>query len=231
MLSASIYTVLCGSSQILLPGPEHLNVIDNFKNRMTPCQAYQEALERCDTDIIIMIHNDVSVHDARWLQQVMWLFETGAHVTAVGFGGALSLGSPSLYKRPYRIEDMARGCYRSNQRDWQVHGTHLIGMCQVAVLDAFFMAIRTESLRRWGGWPTRHLTHHCLDLWLACEAARSGGKIFAVGVDCTHHGGGASTNPIYREAKWLQGGSMEEDHRQPHRWLYDNYADVLPITL
>ena len=52
-----------------------------------------------------------------------------------------------------------------------------------------------------------------------------------VGVDCTHHGGGSSTKPLYRDAKWLQGGSMETDHQLPHKWLYDNYRDVLPIVL
>jgi hypothetical protein len=52
-----------------------------------------------------------------------------------------------------------------------------------------------------------------------------------VGASCTHHGGGTSTKPEYAKAKWLAGGTMEEDHQAPHRWLYEEYRDVLPISV
>jgi len=119
----------------------------------------------------------------------------------------------------------------SNQTDAQVHGERFTGCRRVAVLDAFLMAIRTDWLRSIGGWPTQHLTHHCLDLWLACEAARHNKEIWMTGVSCTHHGGGSSTKPIYKDAKWLQAGSMESDHILPHLWLYNEYRDVLPIII
>lgn len=51
------------------------------------------------------------------------------------------------------------------------------------------------------------------------------------GVDCSHWGGGTSVKNLYRDAKWLQGGSLEEDHRQPHAWLHREYADVLPLRI
>lgn len=102
---------------------------------------------------------------------------------------------------------------------------------QCAVVEQFFMAVRTDWLKDKGGFPTDHLTHHCIDMWLACEAARDGKEVWQVGVSCTHHGGGSSTKPSYGEAPWLQGGSMERDHQIPHRWIYDEYRDVLPITI
>ena len=51
------------------------------------------------------------------------------------------------------------------------------------------------------------------------------------GLECNHYGGGASVGGNYDKAHWLQGGTLEEDHRRPHYWLYLNYADVLPIEV
>jgi hypothetical protein len=101
----------------------------------------------------------------------------------------------------------------------------------VAVVDAFFIAVRTNWLDDIGGWPVGHLTHHCLDLWVACEAARTGREVWATGVDCIHRGGGTSTKRSYESASWLQGGTLVGDHERPHRWLYDEFRDVLPIRV
>lgn len=51
------------------------------------------------------------------------------------------------------------------------------------------------------------------------------------GVSCTHHGGGTSTKEVYRNAQWLRGGTLESDHQEPHRWLYAEYRDVLPLEV
>jgi GT2 family glycosyltransferase len=185
----------------------------------------------CESDILVYTHSDVTIHDPEWLLNVLLVIGYFPNVVAVGLGGALSLGNKDLYRKPYNIRNMARGHYMSNQTDAQIHGERFTGVHRVAVLDAFFMAIRTDWLRSIGGWPTKHLTHHCLDLWLACEAARHNKGIWMTGVSCTHHGGGTSVKPIYKDAKWLQAGSLESDHILPHLWLYNEYRDVLPIEV
>lgn len=209
-------------------------IIDNQSNRFSPCEAYQRALNcratKPQPDVQIYIHDDVTIHEKDWLENVLMLFRH-MDATVVGFGGATSLGSPDLYKVPYRLENMARGGYVSNQTDWQVHGGREAGFRQVAVVDAFMMAVRTDFLRKIGGWPVQHLTHHCLDLWLCCEAARHDRKVFLVGCSVTHHGGGTSVKDIYRNAAWLQGGTRESDHQEPHRWLAQEYRDVLPLRV
>lgn len=228
-LSFEIASVICGGD-----GPHGciypVTRLDNRDNRKTPCQWYQDALLDCTADVLIYIHDDVSLHDFDWAGRVMQEF-TDPDVVCVGLGGATRLGQPDLYKRQYRLEDMARGGYCSNQTDHNTHGQHLTGSMCVAVVDAFFMAIRTDFLRGIGGWPVTSLSHHCQDLWLACEAVRAGKRTRAVGVSCTHHGGGSSTKPVYRDAKWLQGESLERDHQAPHEWLYREYRDVLPIVV
>lgn len=229
VLTAEVITVKCGGPGFQAPGNYKLQEIDNTANLMTPCQAYQLGLERSNSELLIYVHDDVTIHDPEWWQKLAAAFARSPEIAAVGLGGATRLGVPDLYKRPYRLQDMARGGYRSNQTDWQVHGEHETAFHRVVVLDAFFMAVRRDFLLRVGGWPIFRLTHHCLDLWLACEVARAGKEIWMVGVSCTHHGGGTSTKPAYREAKWLQGQTLESDHQEPHFFLYNNYRDVLPL--
>ncbi len=229
-MTYEIVSVGCGGQGISLPDECSIRYIDNAANEYSPCECYQVLLEGCDADVIIYIHDDVSIHDEDWVDRAMSLFDNPQCV-AVGLGGATGLGHPDLYKKPYNIWNMARRGYASNQTDWSVHGSHETGTRRVAVLDAFFLAVRTDFIRALGGWPTAHLTHHCLDLWLAAQAARTGREIWMTGVSCTHHGGGTSTKPAYAEAKWLKGGNMAMDHTEPHRWLYDNYGDVLPIRV
>ncbi len=229
-MTYDLATVLCGGKGPELPEECAWHIANNQDNQRTPCQCYQGLLEASTADVLIYVHDDVTIHEKGWMPSVIDMFEQ-MNATVVGLGGATSLGHPDLYKRPYRLADMARGGYVSNQADWQIHGEREQGFKKVAVVEAFFMAVRRDFLLSIGGWPVNHLSHHCLDLWLACEAARAQKDSYMVGCSVTHHGGGSSTKPIYTQAKWLQGGTLERDHQAPHEWLYDTYRDVLPIIL
>lgn len=240
-MTYELITVLCGG-----PGPDlphcgdgfrpFVTRLDNTANLLTPAQCYQLAytdahrLPALVPEVLILMHDDIAVYDPDWLPKVLDLFSNPLCVVA-GLGGASSLGRESLYKRPYRISDMSRGGYVSAQRDWITHGGHLSGSRRVAVVDAFFIAVRISFLDLVGGWPVDHLSHHCIDLWVCCEAARQGKEVWATGIDCHHFGGKSSTNKIYREAAWLQGKSLVSDHEIPHKWLHSAYSDVLPIRI
>lgn len=230
-MTVELTSVICSGPGFKYPPCNALCFpIWNGDNLRTPCECYQVALDKCKSDILVYSHDDVTIHDENWLERVVKLFENPRCVV-VGFGGATRLGHPDLYKKPYKIQDMARGGYASNQTDAETHGSRFTGDRRVAVLDAFFMAVRVDWLRRMGGWPVNDISHHCLDLWLGCMAARDEKEVWATGIDCTHHGGGASTNKIYADASWLQGGSLESDHQAPHLWLFRNFSDVLPLQI
>lgn len=239
LMTSEIASVICGGAGPVFPSPTlHLR-IDNTLNLLSPAQCYQDiylnalSLPKRIPDILIYIHDDVEIFDPEWQPKIMQLFESNPDCVVVGLGGATELGREGLYKRPYRISDMARGNYASNQRDWNVHGTNLGGgeSRRVAVVDAFFMAVRTDFLRGVNGWPVDKLSHHCLDLWVCCEAARQGKEVWACGIDCMHYGGGTSTKQVYADAEWLRGGGLKGDHEEPHRFLHSAYKDVLPIRI
>lgn len=230
MLTHEVFSVLCGGSGPILPGVIP-TLLDNRENLRTPCEWYQHAVETSTADILLMTHDDVAIHEDGWLPHVMSIFENQPDAVCVGLGGAAQLGHENLYKRPYQLNQLARQGYVSNQTDYDIHGGRLTGIAQVAVVDAFFMAVRRQFLLDIGGWPTEHLSHHCLDLWLACEVARHRKTTFAIGLRTTHFGGGSSTKKVYSDAKWLQGGDMAKDHQLPHKWLYEAYRDVLPVKV
>lgn len=250
MISYEIVSVICGG-----PGPKFppakfppagtanavispfYTRIDNTANLCTPCECYQNAYlnalspPKLVPDVLIYAHDDIEIFDPDWLPKVLSLFESNPKCAVAGLGGATELGREGLYKRPYRISDMARGNYASKQRDWSTHGNLLHDSRRVAVVDAFFIAVRTGFLHGLCGWPVNSLSHHCLDLWLGCEAAQHDQEVWSIGIDCMHYGGGTSTKPAYREAKWLKGGTLVGDHEKPHKWLHDTYKDVLPIRI
>jgi GT2 family glycosyltransferase len=203
-----IYSIACAACEG--PGPqlptsdEYVHLFDNSKNEFTPCEVYQELLEDLTgADVIIYLHDDVAIYDPKWVITLLDVFTQHPNCIAVGFGGATGLGSWNLHRQPYALRNMARSRYASNQTDAEVHGERFTGERRVAVLDAFCMAVRRDYLLDVGGWPINHITHHCLDLWLACQAARDGREIWMTGVECNHYGGGSSTKGVYHGAKWL----------------------------
>lgn len=228
-MRTSIACVRCGGPGSAVGAP--IIEFNNRDNSLTPCQAYNRLLVNSESEFTVFLHDDVTIHDMDWTIRVETLFNQHPDCMVVGLGGATGLGHPDIYKKPYDIWQMARRGYVSNQTDWQTHGGREQGERGVAVVDAFFIAVRTAWLKQIGGWPVEHLSHHCLDLWICLEAARRGKEVRMVGAECTHHGGGTSTKPVYEQAAWLQGGSLASDHQEPHRWLYDEYRDVLPLEV
>jgi GT2 family glycosyltransferase len=194
-------------------------------------RAYHKLWERHKEEgALIYIHEDVSLHDTNWMERVC-LELMDPKVAIVGLGGATGIGVSDIYKRPYRIEQLIRLDYASNQQDWAVHGGHETGERRVAVVDGFFMAIKGKFLQDVGGWDWIQSDFHAYDIAMCLEAARRGWEVRTVGVSCTHHGGSGSTSPAYAEWCKERGVTMEDEHRAPHVWLYNRYRDLLPLKV
>lgn len=196
-----------------------------------PVKAMQHGLEITDGDVIAYIHSDVIIHEQGWAKRVLAEFEN-ERVGVVGFGGSLWHGSPDIYKVPYHISQLGRSFYISNVDDWEAHGKRFDGACDVATLDGFVLCVRRSMLVAAGGWPVEALPFHGYDHWLTLTAHRLGYKVRLAGVRCHHLGGLTSvmdeTQAWARTTKW---GSETEMHIVAHRWLYEEFRDVLPVLL
>ncbi len=193
--------------------------------------AYQSLYERYRNEhgIIAFIHDDVEIHEP-WIDRVLEQFED-LSVGIVGFGGALGIGTSDIYKTPYKIQQLQRIDYRSNQTDWDIHGVRETGACDVAVVDGFFIACRTEFLKQVKGWSWFPHRFHAYDTSLCLQAIRRGWKVRMVGVSCTHHGGGTSTTADYVQDCRDRDTSVEAEHREPHEFMYREFRDLLPTRV
>lgn len=193
--------------------------------------AMQKVFEaNADEDIICFVHDDVTVYDSNWNSRVRAEFDD-PKAAVVGFGGATGIGVDDIYKTRYQIEQLQRINYASNQRDWEVHGSYEAGTKDVAVVDGFFMAVRVSFLREIGGFKWFPHRFHCYDTALCVMAHRKGYKVRMVGVECTHHGGSVSTTPEYKKWCLENGTTMEREHEEPHRWMYEFFRNELPLRV
>jgi len=178
--------------------------------------AYQEIFENTAEDIIGYVHDDVSIYEPDWDLRVLREFDDPT-VGAVGFFGALGHCYPFLYEVPFEVGNMTRIETRSNmRRDAERHGRRFAGECDVAVFDGFGIFVRRSVIEKWGGWPQGiPCSYWCYDYAISCEVRRQGLRNRLVGIDCDHWGGKSPS-------------IIAEDAVAAHRWLYDNYRDVLP---
>lgn len=181
-------------------------------------EAYNTLLCELDSDVLALIHDDVVIHEQNWDLRVLKEFEDPT-VGMVGFGGARGHGDPQMYKIPYEMNQFARRGFMSNMRNAEAHGARFTGERDVAVFDGFALFIRRKILEKAGGWPDAEKTginYWCYDYWISMEVRRQGYRNRLVGVDCDHLGGKSpSILP-------------NEDIDKAHRWLYENYRDVMP---
>lgn len=205
-----------------------LRVHDNTPdNNLGVVASYQALYENTRHPILGYLHDDLAIGESGWYDRVLREFEDPT-VGVVGFGGAIRHGSDTLYKRPYRIDQLARFGYRSNTRDARAHGEIFTGECDVAVLDGFSLIVRRALLDKAGGWPVGKIRFHNYDYYACAIAHRYGYRVRLVGIDCLHHGGRTSVMPAYQEWLAKQGTTDAEDHAQAHVWFYNEFRDVMP---
>lgn len=193
-----------------------------FVKHKSIMEAYWEIHKRSKIWTITgYIHDDLVCMEKDWDVRVANEFKD-PKVGIVGFAGALGHGSPKMYEEPYKVSNMARQNFISNMKDAERHGGRFTGGCDVVVLDGMALFVRREVLEKVGGWPQDGTVGYFLySEWICCMARRMGYKIRLVGVACDHLGGKSTgLNPI---AKF--------NYEEEHRWLYENFKDVLPASI
>ncbi|KKK70483.1 hypothetical protein LCGC14_2923530 [marine sediment metagenome] len=214
------------------PAKHEYIIVDNTERNRGVLASMQEGYEKAGQDIIMFAHDDVEINEENWDTRVEAEFNDPS-VGIVGFGGALHHGDPDIYKVPYCLQQLGRSYYRSNTDDAENHGERFTGSCDVATLDGFALFVRKELLDKMGGFPVGELPdHHCYDYFLTLSAWRHGYRVRLCGVRCHHKGGLTAVSKEYQEwatkTKW---GSDAEMHKQGHKWIYDSFADVLPVRV
>lgn len=186
------------------------------------------------TDLLMFLHDDVEILEKGWDTYVAEHFRRDRNCGLAGFGGATGLGDEGIYKIPYELNQLARHSFKSNMKEWQVHGTQTKIPERVAVLDGFCQIFSKHSYQEMGGWEDaiRHGLphHHMYDAWAACRMNEMSYHVWLLPVYCHHHGGMTAVSQEY--AMWVQSQGFQDDsdvHRQAHKIIYDRFRQTLPI--
>lgn len=193
--------------------------------------------------LICYVHDDLKVLESGWNKRVERLFGSHHRAMLAGFAGTTGLGHGDIYKEPYDLTQLSRqGPLLSNLLlHAEFHGRRVTKEQQVAFVDGYAMVLRRSFLDErygWSWWPPECI-HHSYDYGIACMVKRHGGETWLVPVHHDHgvpdkitHGRHAGTagNPIYLELAKKYGG-VAEVHARGHRFVYDEFRDVLPIRV
>lgn len=203
------------------------------------------ALEKTEAEIVACLHDDVEIQDPYWADKVEKHFKDTPASGLCGFGGALGLGSPDLYKVPYQPVQLARTNFRSNLVDAEVHGIRSLLSEQVACLDGFSLIGRrqfwegrdshgTQQPRPWTYMAdTLGLVHHIYDGATGALAARYHWEVWFLPIRCRHLGGQTAVGDAgYQD--WARTQVDGGDHgfwEQGHRKVAEAFKDVLPMRV
>ena len=203
-------------------------------NPKTCIENMAEAAKGVSTPYLAFIHSDVEIYNDEWGFWVDRHFKLHPKCGLIGFGGALALGSPDIYKTPYNLMQLLRYNYYSQQSDHEIHGYLLTKPLQVAVLDGFAMIFRREAYEAMGGWEDaikNGLTFHCYDTWACCRMTELGWEVWVIPIYCWHRGGETSTSDAYNNWLASKGTADHIVHESAHRVIYDRFRNVLPLRI
>jgi len=205
-------------------------------------ELYEAACARpdaSDSDVLVYIHDDFLIQEKGWDTRVLAAFQHDERLGLAGFGGSTGLGRPGLYKAPYAWQQVCRTDFWSNMRDAETHGQRTTTERPIVYTDGQSMLVRRallDQVNGWSWWPFT-IVHHGYDYGLACMARRHGWNGLLIPIACEHktnaNGGiGAVTrdSEIYAQLANSFGGDNEVFARA-HRFVYDNFRDVLPLRL
>lgn len=200
------------------------------------------------TDYILFIHNDVMVYQKKWDTALQQMLSELPDCGCAGFYGAKGIGVPHIYKVPYEMQQLVRienvsNCTRMNAA---IHGFRNIRNNdvthgkyeEVAVLDGFSLIVKTELLRRIGGFDRSYPPHHMYDNDMCMESIDKGYRNYVLAMDADHLGGRTDVGENWN----VKFGKTKADiHRDAHpvfyrKWSPDNVANkkhtrALPVYI
>lgn len=196
-----------------------------------------------DDHVVLYLHDDLRLYETGWDRRLGGLFERVPGAVLAGFSGTKALGANFIYKRPYSAAQLSRqGPLLSNlELHAEFHGQRVTEDQRVAFVDGFSLAFRASFLEKVGGWEwwPADAPHHAYDYAAACMARRHGGEVWLCPVRCDHgvpdkithtRHAGTTPTPHYKALADKYGGDAEV-HARGHRFVYNEFRDVLPIEV
>lgn len=235
----------CAVDPDMVPGPFRLIDADSVTENIGVPLALHRLWEMArklypsvpvEQHVVAYMHDDVFIHEDGWNIRLARAFTDSVDVVLAGFCGSPGLGMDRIYVDEYQYWQLQRAENWCNLTNAESYGPRVTDEREVVFVDGMAMALRSSFLDKIGGWSwwPETFVHHSYDYALSCMVRRHGGRCRLVPVGCQHGteggGGGTAGLPIFRRLADQHGGE-EAIHRAGHRWVYDNFRDVLPLRL
>lgn len=181
-------------------------------------------------EVVCYIHDDLQILEKGWDSRIRETFTRDPRCGLAGFGGSTALGGDEIYKVPYEVHQLGRRDFWSNMVGAEVHGKQTTTPRPIVFTDGQSMFVRRsllDEIQGWSWWPF-HLVHHAYDYGIACMARRRGYTGWLVPCHVNHLGG--QTMPVYHALADQHGGDSAV-HAASHRFVYEEFRDVLPLRL
>jgi len=179
---------------------------------------------------IFYSHSDVEMLLPGWDVRLRELLEK-AHSRGggvCGMFGAKGIGTPDIYKAPYKFTQMMRWHCHTVQSMAGAGGDPVVSdLTPCMVLDGFSLIVRRCLVDDIGGFRHEQFPpHHMYDNDICLESHYSGFQNFVLDLDCIHHGGMTST----RE-KWAEKMNTTDlaIHRKAHEVFYEKWRGRIPV--
>jgi len=186
-----------------------------------------------DADILFYIHDDCRILEQGWDDRIRRRFEQSPNCDAVGLVGGTGIGAEKIYRLDYAPIQLARHNVWSNMTNAEANGRRRTDDMRIATADGCALAVRRSFLDAHGGWSWCPTANHGYDNGLACMLRRHGKEFWLVPLAFEHPSSlkfsGVPANQQAIESYAATYGSDHSNWERAHRWLYDEFRDVLPF--
>ena len=145
------------------PEEENRNYVDNVKSTANLdvdvyyCQndgsipltkIYQEALDECDCDIIVYMHDDIEILNNGWATELVRLFDENKDYGIIGIAGSAQLDANAAWWQYKKIYGQV--LHRSNGKSWLTMFSDTLGdkLAEVCVVDGLFFAVKKDRIKK-----------------------------------------------------------------------------------
>jgi hypothetical protein len=183
-------------------------------------------------DVLAILHDDFWVEELGWDKRVQGVFDRDPRCGLAGFGGSTALGGDEIYKKPYEVHQLGRRNFFSNMNGAEHHGKRVTEEMPIVFTDGQSMIFRKRLLDDMGGWSwwPDDCVHHAYDYAAACMARRHGYTAWLVPCAVHHENFQTASQPVYKDLADKYGGDAAV-HDRSHRFVYEEFRDVLPLRL
>lgn len=202
------------------------SIIRNEEN-LGGIESIKQALDFAQNDIVLVMHNDVLIHEEKWDRRIIEAFEKDPHLAIAGFFGA-----KGIFYDGGRLLSESNMLGKEVGTNWSIHGNNQTGISPATVLDGLALVFKRSV---WMNIEIPQLAlHHFYDKILPLLAISKGYHCATIGIAFDHglpegvHSV-ANASDIYHDSArvWAKENNVNLINDNPDLTMYNYNKKIL----